>query len=391
LDSAAGREGTPARPATETEAAPRVSVVVPTYLEARNLPELVARVCGALARAALPAEVLVVDDDSPDDTAAVCAALAREHPVRLEVRRNERGLSSAVLHGLRRASGDVFVVMDGDLSHPPERVPELVAALADPDIDFVLGSRYARGGTTDEAWGWFRRLNSRGATLLARPFTRAKDPMSGFFALRRETFQRCARLDPVGYKIGLELIVKGGCRRIREVPIHFARRLHGKSKMTLKEQVDYLRHLRRLFVFKAGAWAYPIQFAFVGATGMVVDLACFALLLRVIPYQVARVLAIWTAMSSNFLLNRRITFSYARAESAARQYVLFCGACALGAAVNWATTMLLIASLEFFSAHKVAAAAAGVVAGVGFNYLLSRKLVFRVRPRPPAPPQDVAR
>ncbi|MGQ0614771.1 MAG: glycosyltransferase [Planctomycetaceae bacterium] len=370
--------------AAGTAGAARVSVIVPTYKEAENLPLLVRRLAGCLEEAAIPAEILVVDDDSPDDTAKVCAALAREFPLRLEVRRHERGLSSAVLHGMRLATGDRFVVMDADLSHPPEVLPALVKALDDPAIDFVIGSRYVEGGTTGEGWGLFRRLNSRVATLLARPLTAAKDPLSGFFALRRETFLRCAELDPVGYKIGLELLVKGRCRGLREIPIRFERRLHGKSKLGLREQVDYLRHLRRLFEFKLGAWAYPIQFAFVGATGMAFDLALFALLLQAIPYQVARLLAIWAAMSWNFALNRRITFSYARKESALRQYLLFCGACGVGAAVNWGTTMLLISSVDFFRARMVLAAAAGVVAGVGFNYLLSRKVVFRLRTRPPA-------
>ncbi len=379
------RKGDPASlPGAATATAVRVSVIVPTYKEAENLPHLVRKVAGCLQEAKLAAEIIVVDDNSPDDTESVCALLAKEFPLRLEVRRNERGLSSAVIHGLRLATGQVFVVMDADLSHPPEKLPELVEALSDPAVDFVIGSRYVRGGTTDEGWGLFRWLNSKVATLLARPFTSAKDPMSGFFALRRETFERSAKLDPVGYKIGLELLVKGGCRGLREIPIHFNNRLYGKSKLSLKEQLNYVRHLRRLFEFKMGAWAYPIQFAFVGATGMAVDLAAFALLLKAIPYQVARLLAIWLAMSSNFFLNRRLTFSYARKESALRQYLFFCGACGVGAAVNWGTTVLLIASMDFFRTRMILAAAAGVVAGVGFNYLLSRKVVFRIRSRPPA-------
>jgi dolichol-phosphate mannosyltransferase len=226
-----------------------LSVVVPTYREADNLRLLVPAVARAIAAAGRPGEIVVVDDDSPDDTPAVCAELARRHPLRLLMRKNERGLATAVLHGLRQSAGEVLVVMDADLSHPPEKVPELVAAL-EAGAEFVIGSRYVPGAHTDEGWGWFRRLNSRVATALARGFTTARDPMAGFFALRRETFLRASGLNPVGYKIALELIVKCGCRDVAEVPITFRNRVKGQSKLSLKEQINYLRHLRRLYAYK---------------------------------------------------------------------------------------------------------------------------------------------
>src|SRR5262245_58091446 len=122
-----------------------VSVIVPTYREADNLPVLVPRVVAALRQAHLDGEILIIDANSPDATAQVCAELAQQYPVRLVVRTDERGLSSAVLHGMRLARGEVFVVMDADPSHPPEKVPELVAALGEGDADFVIGSRYVRG------------------------------------------------------------------------------------------------------------------------------------------------------------------------------------------------------------------------------------------------------
>ena len=105
-----------------------------------------------------------------------------------------------------------------------------------------------KGGTTDDDWGVFRWLNSRVATLLSRPFTSIKDPMSGFFALRRATFRKADELNPVGYKIGLELIVKCRCRRVTELPLHFSDRVHGESKLSIREQAKYIRHIRRLFM-----------------------------------------------------------------------------------------------------------------------------------------------
>jgi dolichol-phosphate mannosyltransferase len=116
--------------------------------------------------------------------------------------------------------------------------------------DFVLGSRYVSGGSTADNWGMFRWVNSRVATWLARPLTNISDPMSGFFALAQTTFARAERPNPLGYKIGLELLVRCRCRHVREVPIHFATREHGESKLTLEQQLLYLRHLARLYAFK---------------------------------------------------------------------------------------------------------------------------------------------
>lgn len=353
-----------------------VSIIVPTYREAANLPVLVPRIHEATRAVGLDAEIIIVDDNSPDDTWRVCKELAAAHPVRLEVRLHDRGLSSAVLNGLRLARGNVLVVMDADLSHPPEKIPELVAALHDADVDFVIGSRYVPGAGTDEKWGWFRWLNSKVATLLARPFTSAADPMAGFFAIRRTTFDAAAPLDPIGYKIGLELIVKCNCEHIREVPIHFADRKLGESKLTFREQINYLRHLRRLANHKFGGWARLAQFIGVGASGMVVDLTTYAGLLAWLPLSLAGGLAIWIAMTWNFLLNRWITFSYARDESAVQQYVRFCLSCLTGAIVNGVTRVGLAITVDWFALHPVIAAAVGVVAGTGFNFVLSQRWAF---------------
>jgi dolichol-phosphate mannosyltransferase len=225
-----------------------VSVIVPTYREAGNLPTLIERLEQVRTESELELELIICDDDSHDGTEELVDRLARPW-VRLLVRRTDRGLSQAVLDGLRNASHDRFVVMDADLSHPPEKIPELLNALED-GADFVIGSRYTTGGSTDAKWGVFRWLNSKVATLLARPFTTCRDPMSGFFALERQTFERGVTLDPIGYKIGLELLVRCSCERVREVPIHFAERTVGESKLSLKEQRQYIQHIGRLMVFK---------------------------------------------------------------------------------------------------------------------------------------------
>ncbi len=352
-----------------------VSIVVPTYCESENLPTLVEQVFAALD--GIDAEMIIVDDNSPDETVQICQQLGKEYPVQLLVRQNERGLSSAVIHGMRQAQGAIVVVMDADLSHPPEKVPELVKALQEGDADFVIGSRYVDGGATDDDWGLFRWVNSKVATLLARPLSPASDPMAGFFALHRERFESADKLDPIGYKIGLELMVKAGCRNVREIPIHFRDRLHGESKLSLKEQINYLRHLRRLYDFKWG-WRFRLlQFLAVGATGMVVDLAvCFALL-RTFNFSLARALGIWAALSWNFLWHRNMTFAHAKHRPALVQYVLYCLSCAVGAGVNWGTSIGLSWGFEYFDQHKAVAAFLGIVAGTAFNFTLSSLVAFR--------------
>ncbi|MFT3787677.1 MAG: polyprenol monophosphomannose synthase [Tepidisphaeraceae bacterium] len=225
-----------------------VSIVVPALNEAENLPLLAERIDAAMS--GTPYELLIVDDQSTDDTAALCGRLAERFPLRLIVREHRQaGLSGAVLHGFSLARGDTFLVIDADLQHPPEKIPELLAALRG-GADFALGSRYVPGGATRVEWGFFRRLNSRLATLIAQPFAHGvRDPMSGFFALPRAVFDRSERLAPTGYKIALELISKCHVTKLVEVPIEFGLRQHGQSKLTFREQLRYLNHASRLYDF----------------------------------------------------------------------------------------------------------------------------------------------
>ena len=232
---------------------PLVSIVVPTYREVGNIPRLVPEVSHALCSAGISFETILVDDNSRDGSEEAVAGLREQgYPVRMEIRTSERGLSSAVVRGFEQARGTYLVCMDADLSHPPSKIPEFIQLLESGEADFVLGSRYVPGGSTDAEWGVFRWINSKTATLLARPLVTVRDPMSGFFALPRLLFERTAGLSPVGYKIALELLVKTGARRAVEVPIRFADRTVGESKLNLREQWSYLRHLKRLFDHRFG-------------------------------------------------------------------------------------------------------------------------------------------
>jgi dolichol-phosphate mannosyltransferase len=229
---------------------PAISIIVPTFREAEALPDLIDRVARVRAEHESIRELIIVDDDSRDGTEELLSK--RPEPwLKLIVRKRDRGLSQAVLAGLRAAQGDILVVMDADLSHPPEVIASMQQAIAD-GADFVVGSRYVPGASTADDWGLFRFLNSRIATLLARPLTKISDPMSGFFAMPRAVFERAHEPSPLGYKIGLELLVRCNCRNVTEIPIHFANRTRGESKLTAKQQLLYVRHLARLYRFKLG-------------------------------------------------------------------------------------------------------------------------------------------
>jgi glycosyltransferase involved in cell wall biosynthesis len=254
---------------------PEITLIVPTLNEAANLPALAERVDKALAGRSY--ELRIVDDNSRDNTKEVCADLAKKYPLILMTREHPaNGLGGAVLHGMQAALGEYLVVMDADLQHPPEKLPELLAPLETNAAEFVIGSRYVLGGSTQEQWTLYRMINSRVATLLAKPFAGdTRDPMSGFFALRRGTFERAQHLTPLGYKIGLELMCKCRVQKVAEIPIDFGTRLAGESKLSLKEQFRYLEHLSRLYDFTFPRVSPIVKFVIVVAIGWFVGLGAF--------------------------------------------------------------------------------------------------------------------
>jgi len=372
----------PSSVSTEATRFSRVTVVVPTYKEAENLPHLIHRLAKVRQEHNLDLDVLIMDDDSRDGSEELIKARPEDW-VKIVVRTTDRGLSPSVLDGMRRATGDILLCMDADLSHPPEAIPQMVHKLEE-GADFVIGSRYVNGGSTSDDWGFFRWLNSRVATLLARPLTSARDPMAGFFAFRRSTFVGGRDFNPVGYKIGLEFIVKCGCERVVEVPIHFEDRQLGKSKLTARQQLLYLKHLRRLYTFKFGAWSQLVQFLTVGGLGTVMNLVLLTLLLDLaVPDRASVAAAIVLSMVFNFVLNRRFSFGESRKESWTKQFVGFMAACSVGALINYLVTLWLMR--KTFPKHPQAAALFGIAAATAFNFIASRYLVFRSSHiRPPA-------
>jgi dolichol-phosphate mannosyltransferase len=356
----------------------KLSVVIPTFREVRNLEAVARSIEAALRDRRWAYEVIFVDDDSQDGSEALAAQLADQLPVRMIVRHGEKGLSTAVLRGIGEARGEFVVVMDADLSHPAERIQDMLALLENNKKDFVVGSRYVAGGSLDPGWTWFRLLNSKVATWLALPLARIRDPMSGFFAFRRADMPAAHLLSPIGYKIGLELLVKGGFKKPGEVPIHFADRVHGESKLTWKEQVRYLRHLRRLYQFRFPFLAEFMQFGIVGGSGFAVDLLLYLGLqwLTGMGHVAARALSFWGAASWNWAWNRVLTFSNRKKTAKLAQWSGFLVTSLLGFAINVGSYYVLTQYVPFFEAHKILALFTGVLLGFGFNFLTARLLVF---------------
>jgi dolichol-phosphate mannosyltransferase len=225
-----------------------ISLVIPTFNEAENIPIIIDKIFSILKKNSLDGEVIIVDDDSPDRTWEIAEKLKANYNIKVLRRLNKKGLSSAVLDGFKIASGDIIGVMDADMSHPPEKIPELLEPILSNKFDFVIGSRYVEGGGT-ENWPFHRRVSSKIAALAVRGLTNVKDPMAGFFFFRRGVVEGL-RLSPHGFKIGLEILVKSRCKNVTEVPILFRDRRYGESKLGLSVILEDFLHIARLYLIR---------------------------------------------------------------------------------------------------------------------------------------------
>ena len=361
-----------------------VSIIVPTFREAANIPRLAERIHAALSDSGITWELLLVDDNSEDGSEAVVAELANRLPVRMVTRRQPpRDLSLSVIEGIRLCRFDRLVVMDADLSHPPERITDLLAAL-DADCDMVVGSRYAPGGVIDQTWSRWRMLNSRLATSLALPLVSCSDPMAGFFATDRRALPDLQTLQPIGYKIALELMVRGKLR-VKELPIDFRDRSLGSSKMNWRQQLNFMRHLYRLYRYKFGGPARLLCFVLVGTSGLVIDVAVYLGLQWLgLEHRLARFLSFWPAVTWNWRLNRSFTFGERHREPHVRQWGKFVASSLVGFSVNVGGYAILTSLVDFFASHRLLALLLGVVLATLVNFLLANFFVYRRHSGTPA-------
>jgi len=374
------------------------SVIVPTYNEKKNIRPLIERVMEAFRSIPEPTELLFVDDDSPDGTAEEIRTVSREmaegeygnfeRSIRVIVREGERGLSGAVSRGFKEASGDILAVMDADLSHPPEVLPDLLKAIRSGGVEVAVGSRRVKGGGI-ENWPVNRRFISWVSGLMARPLVPVRDTTSGLFALKRECIEG-VELRPIGYKIGLEVLARGEYEKATEVPFVFTDRQYGESKLGGKVMLAYLVQLGALYRERWPNVVRFIQFGLVGLLGAFVDAAVFnvamwyvslASLGHVLGGLISQSLSFLVAVFFNFALNKRWTFQEQKEQASLSA---FFGVCTLGYLLRSVAFALIINSDAwlgtFFGPVALAniALAAGIVVASFWNYFASKRWAFGV-------------
>ncbi len=356
-----------------------LTVVVPCYKERDNVAPMVAALDKALT--GIIWEVVFVDDDSPDGTAAAARALARQDSrVRCIKRIGRRGLSSAVIEGALSSSAEYVAVIDGDMQHDETRLPLMLEAVRN-GADMAVGSRHVQGGDSSGLSSPLRVRLSETGIKLAQMMTRTSvsDPMSGFFLLRQDLFEQLAgRLTGQGFKILLDLILASPRRlNIAEIPYKFRPRAAGESKL----DVLVLAQFAGLLIDKTLHGLVPlrfISFALVGGLGVLINLAVLQLARAAgLEFTAAQTLGTIIAMVANFQLNNQLTYRAQRLKGAKawRGLVLFLLVCSLGAYANIGIARALYAE----NGHGLASGAAGAAVGVVWNYAVSATLVWRLR------------
>jgi dolichol-phosphate mannosyltransferase len=357
-----------------------ISVVIPTYNEALLIEDCLRRSAAALRAAREEFELLVVDDASADGTAEIAESLAREVPVRVLRRPGRLGLATAVMDGWSMARGEVLGVIDADLQHPPETLTPLAGAMQQ-GADLAIGSRYVPGGGTSD-WTRLRKFISQTATHMAATVLPLKlatvgDPMSGIFMVRKSVLEGAA-LNPLGYKILLEVIAKGHYKNLVEVPYVFQERERGASKLGARQYIEYLEHLLRL-AFKTSQFQGWVRYSTVALAGGVIDVVMYSTLVtaRLLPLPLALALAIQTALMSNFIFNEIFTFRSAEASwfrnGAPLRLARYEKVCLPSATVNFLITLFA----AWRNLPPPAAAAVGVLAGGALNLLLNLPAIWR--------------
>jgi dolichol-phosphate mannosyltransferase len=351
---------------------PELSVVVPTFKERENVSELVRRLDHCLAGCSW--EVIFVDDDSSDGTADLVREIARrDRRVRCIQRIGRRGLSSACVEGMLASSAPYLVVMDADLQHDESVLPRMLDILRAGDTDIVVGSRYTEGGGIG-AWNANRAKISRFATRLSHMVVKRdlSDPMSGFFALRREALEQTVRnLSNIGFKILLDVLASSSQPlRLKEIPYEFRNRLAGKSKLDSQAMWGYLM----LLADKLFGHIVPVRFmAFtvVGGVGVFVHFLVLSVLFSAmtLSFTLSQAAATIVAMTNNFALNNALTYRDMRLRGWRwmKGWVSFMLICSLGAFAN-------VGIASYLFVHDtvwVLAALAGIVVGAVWNYAVT--------------------
>ena len=373
----------------------QISIIIPTYNESENIIKILHSI-GEILPKNIPTQAIVVDDNSPDGTGKLVDDYLKnvkkiaDYTIEIIHRKAKDGLGSAILKGIQQAKGDTIVVMDSDFSHPPQIIPKLIESIKKYQYDIAVASRYINGGKI-QGWSFKRKFMSKFATLIAKKGLGidTKDPMSGFFAFKRNIIKGL-NIDAIGYKILLEILVKTRDANIKEIPYTFQDRELGDSKLTTKTIIDYCRSVWKLyrhgkpmekqekrlsvkFLYKAG------RFYTVGASGFVVNYLISLLFAGGVSdlwYLHANVIGIIVSITTNFILNKVWTFGDRNfgAKRTISQYGKFVMFSSLGALVQLGMVYFLVDSNEI--SYPIALILAVMTAAFG-NFVLNKKWTFK--------------
>ncbi len=372
----------------------QVSIIIPTYNESKNVLEIL-RSIGENLPWNMKTEAIIVDDNSPDGTGHIVEEYVKgarrlaDYTIDVVHRRTKNGLSSAVLSGIQRATGDIIVVMDGDFSHPPHVIPRMVDIVKEPKFDIVIASRYVRGGAVRN-WSRRRKAISRIATKIAQKGLgiSTKDPMSGFFAFKKNIISDL-KFDAIGYKMLLEILVKARGASIKEIPYTFSDRRFGSSKISAGVALDYAKSVWKLYRYGGRAAKEPrtsvrflskaARFYTVGASGLGINYLVSLLLAGEgagLWYLHASTMGILASMTTNFVLNKFWTFEDKDSEPKRTilQYLKFIGVSSLGALVQLGSLFGLV---EYYSLGYPAALVLSVGLAAFGNFVLNKKFTFK--------------
>ncbi len=363
----------------------KLSLIIPTYKESQNIPTIVSKLSHLLNQTIRDRyELIIVDDNSPDLTWEVAQSLMPEYPqLRVMRREKERGLSTAVIRGWQAARGEVLGVIDADLQHPPETLLQLYAEM-ERGADLAVASRHVEeGGVSD--WSIIRRFLSRGAQVLGLIILpgvvgRVSDPMSGYFMVRRDAIMGKV-MDPVGYKILIEVLGRGNIRWIGEAGYVFQERQEGESKVTGKQYIEYIQHLLKLRISRWPLMRF-IRFGVVGFSGVFVDMGIFYVLREIAGLALTRsaILSAEVAIVNNFLWNDLWTFGdISRTQKGwkkrIKRFLKFNLVCLAGLIIN-----VLIVNILFnlLGMNEYVAKLIAIAAVTLWNFWINLKLNWRV-------------
>lgn len=380
---------------------PHLSIVIPTFNESENIINLLESIKLHL-NDSIPAEIIVVDDNSPDGTGKIVDNYINKLNlndniqsliIKIIHRERKEGLIKALVHGIKSALGKQILIMDADFSHPPEILPKIIEKIKENNNCIIVASRYTEGGSIN-GWPLKRRLISWIANRMARlmlDIDHIKDPMSGFFTFPKESIKKMT-FETKGYKILLELLVKEKNIKVIEIPYIFSDRKSGKSKLNYLTIINYLESLWKLYRYGKKAnlkssdqkksikfFSKAGRFFTVGLSGLFVNYIISVLLsngfLAKFWYLEATSLGIIVSITSNFFLNKFWTFEDKNFSSKylIKQYLLFLMICSFGASMQLGLVYMLVESnLSYESSLLLAVIGASVS-----NFILNKKFTFK--------------